>query len=126
LALERELSKEMVASLLAQVEEVKGVKVLAAEVPSSRLEALREMSDLLRERLKSVVIVLGTVYNSKPAFLAAVTPDLVAKGYNAGDIIRQVAKVTGGGGGGKAQFAQAGGKDKKKLGEALRLVKTLI
>ena len=126
LALERELSKEMVASLLAQVEVVKGVKVLAAEVPSSRPEALREMSDLLRERLKSVVIVLGTVYNGKPAFLAAVTPDLVAKGYNAGDIIRQVAKVTGGGGGGKAQFAQAGGKDKKKLGEALRLVKTLI
>jgi len=126
LALERELSKEIVASLLAQAEEVKGVKVLAAEVPSLRLEALREMSDLLRERLKSVVIVLGTVYNGKPAFLAAVTPDLVAKGYNAGDIIRQVVKVTGGGGGGKAQFAQAGGKDKKKLGEALRLVKTLI
>jgi alanyl-tRNA synthetase len=126
LALERELSKEMVASLLAQVEEVKGVKVLAAEVPSSRLEALREMSDLLREKLKSVVIVLGTVYDNKPVFLAVVTSDLVAKGYNAGDIIRQAAKVTGGGGGGKAQFAQAGGKDKKKLGEALRLVKTLI
>ena len=70
------------------------------------------MSDLLREKLKSVVIVLGTVYNGKPAFLAAVTPDLVAKGYNAGDIIRQVAKVSGGGGGGKAQFAQAGGGDK--------------
>jgi len=126
LALERDLSKEIVASLLAQAEEIKGVRVLAARVASSRLEALREMSDLLRDKLKSVVIVLGTVYNDKPLFLAAVTPDLVAKGYNAGDIVRQVAKVTGGGGGGKAQFAQAGGKDKKKLDEALRLVKTLI
>ena len=125
-ALERELSKEMVVSLLEQTEVVNGVKVLAARVPSSRLEALREMSDLLRERLKSVVIVLGTIYDNKPLFLAAVTPDLVAKGYNAGEIVRQVAKVTGGGGGGKAQFAQAGGKDKRKLDEALRLVKTLI
>ena len=126
LTLERELSKEIVASLLEQTEVVNGVKVLAARVPSSRLEALREMSDLLRERLKSVVVVLGTIYDNKPLFLAAVTPDLVAGGYSAGDIVRQVAKVTGGGGGGKAQFAQAGGRDKGKLDEALRLVKTLI
>ncbi len=84
------------------------------------------MSDLLREQLKSVVIVLGTVYENKPVFLAAVTPDLIAKGYNAGEIVKQVAKVTGGSGGGKAQFAQAGGKNKSKLDEALQLVKKLV
>ena len=72
------------------------------------------------------MIVLGTVYENRPAFLAAVTPDLVAKGYDAGKIVKQVAKVTGGGGGGKATLAQAGGKDKAKLDEALRLVKSLI
>jgi len=55
-----------------------------------------------------------------------VTPDLVAKGYNAGEIIKQVSKITGGGGGGKATFAQAGGKYKNKLDEALRLVKSLV
>ncbi len=55
-----------------------------------------------------------------------VTPDLVARGYNAGEIVKQVARVTGGSGGGKAQFAQAGGKYKGKLDEALRLVKSLI
>ena len=84
------------------------------------------MSDLLREKLKSVVVVLGTVYEDKPLFLAAVTPDLVAKGYDAGKIIREVAKVAGGGGGGKAALAQAGGKNKDKLDEALRPVKKLI
>ena len=102
------------------------IVILVAKVPASRLEFLREMSDLLRERLKSVVVVLGTVYEDKPSFIAAVTPDLVAKGYDAGEIVKQVAKVTGGGGGGKAQFAQAGGKDKDKLDEALQLVKSLI
>jgi alanyl-tRNA synthetase len=126
LALERELSRGIAESLLNQVEVVNGVKVLAARVPPSRLEVLREMSDLLRDRLKSAVVVLGTVYEDKPAFLAAVTPDLVAKGYDAGEIVKQVAKVTGGGGGGKAGLAQAGGKDKDKLDEALRLVKSLI
>ena len=56
----------------------------------------------------------------------AVTPDLVAKGYNAGEIVKQVAAVTGGGGGGKASFAQGSGKYKDKLDEALRLVRSLI
>ena len=72
------------------------------------------------------MVVLGGVYGDKPFFVAAITPDLVAKGYNAGKIIKQVARVTGGSGGGNARLAQAGGKDKAKLDEALRLVKDLI
>ncbi|HUV56736.1 MAG TPA: alanine--tRNA ligase-related protein [Dehalococcoidales bacterium] len=125
-ALERELGKRIVGSLLTQVEVVSGVKVLAVRVPSSRLEALREMCDLLREKLKSGVIILGTVYDNKPLFIAAVTSDLVTKGYDAGKIINQVAKITGGGGGGSARLGQAGGKDKSKLDEALQLVRRLI
>jgi len=125
-ALERELSKKIAESLLGQAEEVKGIKVLAVRVPPSRIEVLREMSDLLRMRLKSAVIVLGTVYEDKPAFLAVVTPDLVDRGYNAGEIVKQVARVTGGGGGGSARLGQAGGRDKGKIDEALRLVETLI
>jgi len=126
LALERELAKKTAESLLSQAEVIKGVKVLVAKVPSSRLEMLREMSDFLRDRLLSAIVVLGTVYEDKPAFLAAVTPDLVARGYDAGKIVKQVAAVTGGGGGGKPNLAQAGGRDKKKLDEALKLVKGLI
>jgi alanyl-tRNA synthetase len=126
LALERELAKKTAESLLTQAEVIKGVKLLAAKVPSSRMEILREMSDLLRDRLNSAIVVLGTVYEDKPAFLAAVTPDLVAKGYDAGKIVKQVAAVTGGSGGGRPNLAQAGGKDKKKLDQALKLVKSLI
>jgi alanyl-tRNA synthetase len=124
--LERELSKKIAESLLSQAEVINGVTVLAARVPSLRLEALREMSDLLRDKLKSAVVVLGTVYEDKPTFLAVVTPDLVSRGYNAGEIVKQVAKVAGGGGGGRATFAQAGGKYKNKLDEALQLVRSLI
>ena len=126
LALERELARRIAESLLTQAEAVKGVTVLAAKVASVQPQVLREMSDLLRDKLKSAVVVLGTVHEDKPAFLAAVTPDLVTKGYDAGKIIKEVARVTGGSGGGKARLAQAGGKDKAKLDEALRLVKELI
>jgi len=125
-ALESELARIIAESLLSRVEMVNGVQVLVAKVRSFPVQVLREMSDLLRDKLKSSVVVLGTVYEGRPAFVAAVTPDLVDMGYNAGDIIKQVAGVTGGGGGGKARFAQAGGKDKNKLDEALRLVKDLI
>jgi alanyl-tRNA synthetase len=126
LALEKELARKTAESLLAQAEVIKGVKVLAAKIPSARMEILREMSDIIRDKLKSAIVVLGTVHQDKPAFIAAVTPDLVAKGYDAGKIVKQVAGVAGGSGGGKPGLAQAGGKDKKKLDEALKLVKSLI
>jgi alanyl-tRNA synthetase len=124
--LESALTKSRAEDLLNQVEIVNGVTVLAAKVPSSRMEVLREISDRLRERLKSAVVVLGTIYENKPAFIAAVTPDLVAKGYSASEIVKQIARITDGGGGGKATLAQAGGKDINKLDEALRLVSNLV
>ncbi len=126
LSLEGELSKRITASLVSQVEMVSGVRLLAARVPPYRLEALREISDQLRDQLESVVIVLGTIYENRPLFLAAVTPDLVAKGYHAGKIVNQVAEVAGGRGGGRAQFAQASGRYKDKLDEALKRVKDFI
>jgi len=126
LSLERELSRRIAEDLPRQAEQVSGVTVLATKVPPLTMPILREMGDILRDRLKSAIVVLATVYDGKPNFLAMVTPDLIAKGVHAGDIINQVAKVTGGGGGGKAAMAQAGGKDAAKIDEALKLVHKLI
>jgi alanyl-tRNA synthetase len=126
ISLERELSRRIAEDLPRQAEQVSGVTVLAAKVPALTMPILREMGDILRDRLKSAVVVLATVYNDRPNFLAMVTSDLIAKGFHAGDIINQVAKVTGGGGGGKAAMAQAGGKDASKVDEALKLVKGVV
>ncbi len=125
-SLEKELAKYTVESLLDKAEKVNDITVLSAKVPSASLETLRQMGDSLKVRLKSAVIVLGTVQDGKPSFVAMVTPDLVKVGLNAGNIVKQVAAVTGGGGGGKMDMAQAGGKDKTKIDEALGIVKRLV
>jgi len=92
-------------------------------VPALSASVLREMGDILRDKLNSAIVVLATVYDGRPSFLAMVTPDLTARGFHAGDIINQVAKVTGGGGGGKPGMAQAGGRDATRVDEALEVVK---
>ena len=124
--MERDLARERSEALLTKVEVIRGVRLLSAVVPPSRPETLREMADLLRDKLKSAVVVLGTIYEGKPAFIAAVTPDLVKKGYHAGEMVKKVAAVASGGGGGKASLAQGSGRDRGKLEEALRLVRSLI
>ncbi len=126
LSVERELSRRVAEDLLQRAEKVNGITALVARVPPLAMPVLREMGDILRDRLKSAIVVLATVYDNKPNFLAMVTPDLVAKGFHAGDIINQVAKVTGGGGGGKSSMAQAGGKDASKIDEALKLARSVI
>jgi len=125
-ALEKQLSRRIADSLLAEATEQNGITRLVAEVPSSRIEALRDINDRLLEKLKSAVIVLGSVYEGRPQFLAAVTPDLLAKGYDAVKIIKQVAGVAGGGGGGQPRLAQAGGKFPDKLAEALALARQIL
>ncbi len=124
--IERDYAHLIAEQLLTQVEHVKDIHLITAHVKPLHAETLLLITDHLREKLKSVIIVLGTVYENKPSFMAVVTQDLVGKGYNASNIIKQVAKVVGGGGGGKPTMAQAGGKDKNKVDEALKLVRSLI
>jgi alanyl-tRNA synthetase len=105
---------------------VGSVAVVAAQIPDADTQTLRDMSDRLREALGSAVVVLATLVDGKPQLIAAVTDDLVARGLDAGELVRVVAKVVGGGGGGKAGLAQAGGRDAEKLPEALGSVPDLV
>ncbi len=117
--LQSRLARYEVDQLLTQVVEIKGIKLLAAQVAAADAEALRQTGDLFRDRLGSGVIVLGTVLEDKVSLLAVVTKDLISQGLHAGNLIREVAKIAGGGGGGRPDMAQAGGKNQEKIGEAL-------
>jgi alanyl-tRNA synthetase len=126
LNLERKLARREADSLLSQVKSIEGINVLSAKVSAMSPEAMRESGDRLKEQLVSGAIVLGTIYNDKPSFVVMVTPDLAAKGFHAGEIVKIVAASTGGGGGGKAELGQGSGKDISKLDEALKTVPKLI
>ncbi len=108
-----------------QIREVGGVKVIVRKVAGIEPGAMRGMADQLRDKYKSAVVVIGSDLGDKVALLVAVTPDLVSK-FKAGDIIRQIAPIVGGSGGGKPELAQAGGKDPAKLGAALERVFELL
>jgi alanyl-tRNA synthetase len=120
------LAMQQTSGLVQDAIRVGSVAVVAAEVPDVDTQALRDMSDRLREALGSAVVVLATVIDGKPQMIAAVTDDLVARGLDAGELIRVVARVVGGGGGGRAGLAQAGGRDAGKLPEALDSVPGLV
>ena len=124
--MERKLSKNVADDLIGQKKDIEGVPFIAAKVQSSSIPVLREIGDEVRAKVKDVVVVLGSVYDGKPGFIAMVTPGLVDKGLHAGKIVQQVAGIAGGGGGGKADIAQAGGKDKNKIDEALSQVPDII
>ena len=123
---ERRLSLQSAEGLLESRQQVNGITVLVARASASNADSLREVGDWLRDKLGSGVIVLGSVVNGRPALVAMVTSDLVAKGLDARDIARGAAKAIGGGGGGRPEVAQAGGRDIDKLDEALGLVADLV
>ncbi|MBO4941464.1 MAG: alanine--tRNA ligase [Clostridia bacterium] len=113
--------------LLSGAEEVKGVKVITKRLGDGLdMNALRTAGDNLKEKAGCAVIVLASAADGKVNIVAMATPDAVKSGAHAGNIIREVAKICGGGGGGKPDSAQAGGKDASKIEEALAVVKTLI
>jgi alanyl-tRNA synthetase len=117
---------EAFEALLSGVKEVKGMKVLSALVPDADADTLRAMTDRFRQAYPSGVCVVGSVYDGKPVIIAAVSDDLVKQGIHAGNLVKQVAAVVGGSGGGKPNLAQAGGKDPDKLADALAMVEKIL
>lgn len=113
-------------SVLSQSVSLDGVNVLATRVEATDMASLRERIDVLRDRLGSGVIVLGSVINDKPQLVASVSSDLVERGLDAGGLVQQVAAMVGGSGGGRPTLAQAGGQDAGRLGEALARVPELV
>jgi alanyl-tRNA synthetase len=125
-ALERAALRAEAEGMLDRVMEVDGAKVVAGRTSATSADAMREMGDFLKAKLSSAVVVLAAVVEGRPLLVTMVTPDLVAKGLHAGNIARDTARVMGGGGGGRPDIAQAGGKDAGKLDQALRRVPDLV
>ncbi len=115
-----------VDGLIHQVVDLDGTSVLAADLGEMPMDALRQVMDSLRQKMANGVIVLGSAAAGKACFAASVSEDLVKSGLHAGKLIGGVAKVAGGGGGGRPDKAQAGGKDGTKVPEAIRAVPGLI
>jgi alanyl-tRNA synthetase len=118
--LRQRLASGGVDSLISDKIMIGQVPVVAASVDLSDQEALRNLADGVREKLGSGIVLLGSRSGEKILFVATVSRDLVKQGFNAGSIVREAAKVAGGGGGGRPDMAQAGGKDVSKLEEALK------
>ncbi|MFN3750363.1 MAG: alanine--tRNA ligase [Thiobacillus sp.] len=119
--LKAKLASSQGDELLQQAVDVKGVRVLAAQLDGVDAKALRETADRLRDKLKSCALVLGAVADGKVSLIAAVTPDLTAR-LRAGELVNHVAAQVGGKGGGKPDMAMAGGNDVAKLPGALASV----
>ncbi|HEX7880383.1 MAG TPA: alanine--tRNA ligase, partial [Candidatus Eisenbacteria bacterium] len=115
----------------ASIVEFKGIRFLAAELPADSLDRLRDAADALKPQLRSGAAVLGARFDGKAMIVAIVTDDLVAAGrLKADQVVREVAKIAGGSGGGKPTFATAGAKQPEKLGDAIGqaagIVETLL
>lgn len=124
--LQREVARARFSALLSNVESINGVPSFVAQIDDTPMSTLREMADWFRAKSPSGVCVLATVIDDKPQILVVVSDDLTSKGLHAGNIVRTLAQIVGGGGGGKPNMAQAGGKDASKLSQALEQARQII
>jgi len=125
-SLAAKLSNIEAGNLTDSVMTVDGVNVLAAKVNVADMNNLRTMMDDLKNKLESAVVVLASVNDDKVNILAGVTKDLIGQGYHAGKLVKEVASRCGGGGGGRPDMAQAGGKNPAQVEEALAFVQEYV
>ena len=118
-ALKSKAAKDALGDVMDQVQEVKGVKLLASKVAGVDMNGLRELGDQLKEKLGDGVVVLVSEKEGKVNLIAMVTEGAMAKGAHAGNLIKGIAALVGGGGGGRPNMAQAGGKNPAGIDDAI-------
>ncbi len=123
--LRRELARASAGDLIDQAREIGGIQILAAQIPGDA-GVLRDEADRLRDQLGSALVVLGSADGDKVLLIAAATKDVAGKRLHAGKIVGRVAKLVGGGGGGRPDMAQAGGRDGAALPAALEQVYSFV
>lgn len=123
--LSHKLAISSLDDILAAKEEIHGVSVTAASVTADSAEGLRDMADMVLDKVGGIVL-LGAVQGDKVSFVCKVDKELTKQGYHAGKIVKAAAVAAGGGGGGRPDMAQAGGKDPQKLEEALKAGKEAV
>jgi alanyl-tRNA synthetase len=118
-SLKSKLAQESMGDVMDQVQEVSGVKLLTVSLEEVDMNGLRDLGDQLKEKLGEGVVVLASATGGKVSLLAMVTESAQKAGAHAGNLIKGMAAIVGGGGGGRPNMAQAGGKNPEKIGEAL-------
>lgn len=124
--LKARVSKAASDDIISQAYDFNGSHILIAETSNQDANNLRQNAEMLRDRLGSAVVVLGSVIEDKVALVCFASKDLVARGIHAGKIIGAAAQAAGGGGGGRADMAQAGGRDVNKLTQALATAREIV
>jgi len=124
--LKEQLASQAAVDLLSDVKEVQGVKVLAVRMDGADVEGLRAMADRLRQKLGSSALLLASSHGGKAILLCAFTRDIAGKRLHAGELVKALALLVGGGGGGRPDMAQAGGKNPQKIDEAIELFYSLV
>jgi alanyl-tRNA synthetase len=112
--------------LLEKCEKIDGTSIIIGRLSTASVEQAREAIDMLKKKAKSAAVVLGFDDEGKVTLLAGMTDDLVRKGLKAGDVVKAIAPIVDGGGGGRPQMAQAGGKKPEKIKDALAKGSELI
>lgn len=125
-SLKSKAAKEALGDVMDQVQDVKGVKLLAARVADVDMNGLRELGDQLKEKLSDGVVVLLSEKEGKVNLIAMATEGAMAKGAHAGNLIKGIAAVVGGGGGGRPNMAQAGGKNPAGIEEAIAKAREIL
>ena len=118
--LKNEKAKDSLGDVMNSVVDIKGVKFLAAAVPGVEMNELRNLGDSLKEKLGEGVIVLASDAGGKVNLIAMASDEAMARGVHAGNLIREIAPLVGGGGGGRPNMAQAGGKNPAGISDALK------